>query len=548
MINKMMIKRMFKWLFDLMSSPSFIYIFVLNLVANSLSYVYFKDSIACVSFLMLAAIVSFVEIVLVNTFSRINWLKQTVFYLLIAFSNVLILTDIFLIKEFNLIFGEDIINIIANTNSAEASNFVSTYFSFSNITIIISLIIGINVIALLCSRIFSKVKYIGLVNSILCIGGILLSGYCVYNQPVYVLEKGIPQYASVTRYMHSGYLFKNRTIINLNFLQKKSEAISSTTLIKDNRILIFVIGESNSVYHSSLYNYDLPTTPLLNKLKEDGELFVFENVITPYNTTFSVMQSIFTLDEFPSSPLFPCFFKKAGYYTHMSENQYLLDSSMFFLADKTLSDLMFSNRVDYKYVYDEELINSLDLNSGPALYILHLQGQHYAYENKYPKEFRKFTKEDYDAQKWDESQREIIAHYDNATLYNDYVINKLIDKCRNLNACVVYISDHGEEIYDVRNYMGHGDAKGPKEALLRQIRVPFMIWVSEQFKINNKNIVEKMGSDLNIPITTRDISHVLLGLGGICSDDYRPQRDFLNEKYDRDKHRIVLKSIDYDAL
>ena len=542
-----MIKRMFKWLFDLMSSPSFIYIFVLNLVANSLSYVYFKDSIACVSFVLLSAIITFFEIVLVNAFSRITWLKQLLFYSVIIFSNVLILTDIFLIKEFNLLFGEDVINIIADTNTTEASNFISTYFSLSNITIIIGLIIGINLVALLCSRLFSKVKYIGVINVILCIGGILLSGYCIYNQKVYGSGLGIPQYSAVTRYAHSGYLL-NRRGQEIIKLQKVCQNVNAISTVTDDRKIILVIGESYSIYHSSLYNYDLPTTPLLNNLKEKGEIFVFENAITPFNATHATMEEIFSTKEFSTSPLFPCCFKKAGYFTHLSENQYSLGSSLNFLSDEILSNLMFSERIDYMGGNDEKLIDSLCIDKGPALYILHLQGQHYAYENRYPKEFRKFTKNDYNSQRWDDSQREIIAHYDNATLYNDYVINKLINKCRDLNACVIYISDHGEEIYDVRNYMGHGDAKGSKESLLRQIRIPFIIYVSEQFKNNNKNIVDKMGADLNIPISTKDISHFLMGLSGVYCDDYNPTRDFLNEKYNRNKHRIVLKSIDYDTL
>jgi heptose-I-phosphate ethanolaminephosphotransferase len=57
-----------------------------------------------------------------------------------------------------------------------------------------------------------------------------------------------------------------------------------------------------------------------------------------------------------------------------------------------------------------------------------------------------------------------------------------------------------------------------------------------------------MGTDLNIPISTKDISHFLMGLSGVYCDDYNPTRDFLNEKYNRNKHRIVLKSIDYDTL
>lgn len=195
-----------------------------------------------------------------------------------------------------------------------------------------------------------------------------------------------------------------------------------------------------------------------------------------------------------------------------------------------------------------KMIDALVVNHAPALYILHLQGQHYAYENRYPNTFNKFTCADYDEKKWDESQRKIIAHYDNATLYNDYVINKLINKCRDKNVCLIYLSDHGEEVYDERDYMGHGDISKSKKLLDYQVRIPFIIWVSDKFKLENNELVDKIKQNENTPITTNDISHILLGLGDIDCDYYKPNRDFLNDKYDKSRHRITLNSVDYDAL
>ena len=40
-----------------------------------------------------------------------------------------------------------------------------------------------------------------------------------------------------------------------------------------------------------------------------------------------------------------------------------------------------------------------------------------------------------------------IADYDNATLYNDIVLSKIVDLFRQQEAIVIYLSDHGEDCY-----------------------------------------------------------------------------------------------------
>ena len=324
------------------------------------------------------------------------------------------------------------------------------------------------------------------------------------------------------------------------------KSTTSTTTIQDDRIIVLVIGESFSRYHSSLYGYQHNTNPKLEALRDSGELFVFDNVVTPYNATHAVMSQIFSLGEFPNTPLYPSCFKDAGYYTHISENQYNIGASLNFLTDKNLSDIMFDSRKDFKYEYDMTLVDSTEIDTDHALYIFHLKGQHYTYADCYPSDYNHFTPDDYDSKKYSPKQRSIIAHYDNATLYNDYVIASIIDNCREKNACLIYFPDHGEEIFETRDYMGHGDAGNNRHSLDLQIKIPFMMWMSDKFKGSNPDIATKVADNLHIPITTKDVPHLLLGLGGITNDFYDPTRDFLNDRYNKSPRRIVLNSIDYD--
>lgn len=111
------------------------------------------------------------------------------------------------------------------------------------------------------------------------------------------------------------------------------KAIVETTHIKqssmqgDSLNVIYVIGESYIKHHSQLYGYDLPTTPLLQKEKDNGNLFIFKNVITPYNYTSLALKNTFSINSFNDNekwsdyPFFPAIFKKAGFNVYFWDAQ-----------------------------------------------------------------------------------------------------------------------------------------------------------------------------------------------------------------------------------
>lgn len=81
--------------------------------------------------------------------------------------------------------------------------------------------------------------------------------------------------------------------------------------------MVLVIGESYNKHHSSLYGYELQTTPLQQKRVETGEIFIFKDVVTRWNFTTNVFLDIFSLYENgmkeANMPLFPILFRRAGY-------------------------------------------------------------------------------------------------------------------------------------------------------------------------------------------------------------------------------------------
>ena len=107
---------------------------------------------------------------------------------------------------------------------------------------------------------------------------------------------------------------------------------------------------------------------------------------------------------------------------------------------RKLCDLIFNIRNTDRFKYDESIIEliSADKKYDKELYVLKLRGQHYPYYSNYPEYYDRFSKEDYQKEVLQPWMRQSIAEYDNATLYNDYVVASLIDLFKDDNAVVLY--------------------------------------------------------------------------------------------------------------
>ena len=136
---------------------------------------------------------------------------------------------------------------------------------------------------------------------------------------------------------------------------------------------------------------------------------------------------------------------------------------------------------DSTFEYDGQMVDDYQKKQEKAdrrLVLFHLLGQHVGFEHRYPESFAHFTPDSLSFRKesWlTDEMREEIAHYDNATLYNDYVIKQIINLYNQQNTIVVYLADHGEEVYDYRDNLGRDDwnmGSDPVEVLRWQYMVP----------------------------------------------------------------------------
>ena len=103
----------------------------------------------------------------------------------------------------------------------------------------------------------------------------------------------------------------------------------------------------------------------------------------------------------------------------------------------------------------EPFVNALSDEAKNRLILIHLIGSHTQYSKRYPSDYEKFTGAE-------EYEQKIIDTYDNSILYNDFVIDhffSLLDSYSethpDIRISALYISDHGENVYDEGAYAGH---------------------------------------------------------------------------------------------
>lgn len=332
--------------------------------------------------------------------------------------------------------------------------------------------------------------------------------------------------------------------------------------------IVLVIGESYNKHHSTLYGYHLQTTPLQQKRMDEGELFVFRDVVTPWNITSNVFLDIFSVWEYgmkekmKTMPLFPILFKRAGYSVNFFSNQYIQKSftkretnqaSHFFLSDVQMSDSLFTYRNKKSPKYDMDMLEQVldykkeNYQSGNSLDIIHLIGQHFQYHSRYPDSYAKFSLSTYADRDINKEAKEKLMHYDNATYYNDMVLDSILSMYSHEDAIVLFVSDHGEEAYDDLPVFGRL-FQNPISAQVRQeFEVPMWIWCSETYRKSHPGVVSNIKQAINKPFMTDGLAQILFSLAGISCQWTDETRNVLSSKY-QCKQRLICGSVDYDKL
>ena len=300
---------------------------------------------------------------------------------------------------------------------------------------------------------------------------------------------------------------------------------------KPHKLVIMVVGEATRADHFSLNGYNRETNPLLKK----------ENIIN-----FKSFYSCGTSTAVSVPCMFSVYNRSDYTYKKGRATQNVLDvlnhtkQVAILWRDNNSDSKGVALRVpfeDFKYgnknpickdgeCRDEGMLVGLDKyieqhKNQDILIVLHQMGNHGpAYYKRYPKEFEKFKPVCKTNQLENCTKESITNAYDNALLYNDYFLSKVINLLKNYqnsyNTTMFYISDHGESLGENGLYL-HGLPyfMAPDS----QTHVASVAWFGE----NNQHKV-----NANKEYSQDNLFHTLLGLFNVKSEIYNKKMDIFD--------------------
>lgn len=319
------------------------------------------------------------------------------------------------------------------------------------------------------------------------------------------------------------------------------------------QIFVLVLGETARNANFGLYGYHRATTPNLEKEKN---LIAFDNMYSSATLTAQSIPQIITRatpDHFKiqyNEKTMVDAFKEAGFYTAWIGNQ-----DMPLPVTKRLA-----KAVDYYYTsksevnatdkYDIEantLLNKIIKASkkDKILIVIHSLGSHFRYSNRYPDPFEKFrptiSKKGYDNITYEYKQA-LINSYDNSILYTDYFLStiiKTLERQKNTESSMLYLSDHGENLYDDdKKMIFHGTLHPPRY----EYHIPYLIWTSNTYNQNNPNIVEHLKMNASKKASSTSTFSTFINMADITyrNSEKEQKNNLASDKYLEPKVRKIL--------
>lgn len=304
--------------------------------------------------------------------------------------------------------------------------------------------------------------------------------------------------------------------------------------------LVLVIGESTNRQRMSLYGYPRNTTPELDKLRD--QLAVFNNVITSRPYTIEALQQVLTFadeenpDLYLKTPSIVSVMKQAGYKTYWITNQQTMTkrNTMLTTFSEQADEQVYlnNNRNQNARQYDGDVLEPFaKAMADPAerkFIVVHLLGTHMSYQYRYPPTFDKFTDRQGVPAGISDEQLPVYNSYDNAVLYNDFVVSSLIkDYAKaDLNGFLLYLSDHGEDVYDSAGHNTLGRNEGKPTAPMYTI--PFMAYTSPKWReTHNWSFAEH----LQRASSSSQLIHTWADLAGLSFDEWDRSKSPVNDGF-----------------
>ncbi|TLD88292.1 MULTISPECIES: sulfatase-like hydrolase/transferase [Helicobacter] len=559
---------------------------------------FYREILLCVSYFLIFWLLSLL-------FCKLPQLAKGIAFFILVISLVCFVIDVFLLYTFDTNLNSYLVIVALETNPQESADFLHNYLTLPLFGIYAFLGIACWLVWKFSAKLVliplnpttspKQQKNIAfrLYTALVC--GILIILTMIFTHTKPLNEDWSDMIYNYTKQTYRAIENTRGFIEEYKKLNANFDTLAQSLQVKKakNNIdnIVLVIGESTQRGKLSLYGYELPTTPHLDKLKisKPNNLFIFNDIISPHAQTHESLSLSLTLanqdsqgiqtihKKLPQKQWYEFLniidaFKLGGYHTISISNQEPVslfgnaaatilkraDEASFVNVNDKMSTTKFDesilevldsieiiesnlpeNREDIEGAKDsinlttESALKSSTTNAIkiPAdkhrFYALHLMGNHAKYYNRYPTNFAHFASKDMLCQEDNSPQKganiEENMHYDNATLYGDFILSEIIKRFESSDSIVIYFSDHGEEIYDFRNFIGHSDSKISRF----MVEIPFIIYVSDSFIQKHPKLYKRLQRAQNTKYMNDDLMHTLLDIAGISLKGYESQRSLI---------------------
>lgn len=303
------------------------------------------------------------------------------------------------------------------------------------------------------------------------------------------------------------------------------------------RLLVLVVGETVRAQNWGLNGYARPTTPELEKL----DLVNYPNVTACGTSTEVSLPCMFSAvgrrdyseSRIRSQESLLHVLARAGIGTAWVDNQTGCKGVCEGLGEERIAADADPALCDGMHCLDAILLDRLAARlaqpGGDGLLVLHPLGNHGpAYFRRYPPAFARFQPTCDSAALGDCSVEQIGNSYDNAVLYTDHLLARMIAMLRrqqDRDVALVYLSNHGESLGEHGLYL-HGvpHAIAPEQ----QTRVPMLVWLSEGLRQSAGIDTACLRRASGLPHSHDNLFHSVLGLLGVQTAVYEPDLDLFN--------------------
>lgn len=301
------------------------------------------------------------------------------------------------------------------------------------------------------------------------------------------------------------------------------EAVKPRQAAGKREIYVLVVGETSRAMEWSLYGYGRPTTP---RMEAAEGLVYFTDMLTQSNNTHKSVPIILSAASAENYGILydqksiVTAFKEAGFRTVVIANQKLNTSmigAFYREADDFIDMSHFRTGSYLTSLHDGAILpylkEELEKDDRNLFVVLHTYGSHFNYHERYPKEFAFYKPDKVEGIR--ASYKEKLRNaYDNSIHYTDHVLGEIVDMLARQEAVasMVYLSDHGEDIFD--DGRGRYLHASPIPTYY-QLHIPFVVWFSKDYQEVYPEKYEAAQANRALPASTNCVFHTLLDLAGV---------------------------------